>query len=140
MSRTGSILVWYDSYEKTGNEMAERYPDEAEFLAFNERVIDLMKPFSQDMVRDTAFMGSSSIRKFFLQWWPIFPMRSLVQEGSAATRKWQEATFGETSAGEREKIYRDLVQYCQLDTMAMVEIYKTPRAICIEVGKNNLSR
>ena len=124
---SGSILVWYDSYEKKrNNEMAERYPDEAEFLtAFNERVIDLMKPFSQDMVRDPAFMGSSSIKKVLPAMVADFSYEGLgIQEGSAATRKWQEATFGETSAGEREKIYRDLVQYCQLDTMAMVEIYK----------------
>ena len=124
---SGSILVWSESYEKKrNNEMAESYPDEAEFLtAFNERVIDLMKPFTQDMVRDPAFMGSSSIKKVLPAMVPDFSYEGLgIQDGSAATRKWQEATFGETSAGEREKIYRDLVEYCQLDTMAMVEIHK----------------
>ena len=106
--------------------MAERYPDEAEFLtAFNERVIDLMKPFTQDMVRDPAFMGSSSIKKVLPAMVPDFSYEGLgIQDGSAAARKWQEATFGDSSAVEREKIYQDLVQYCQMDTLAMVEIHK----------------
>ena len=70
VSDEGSILVWYESYEKSRNkEMAEMYPNSAEFLkAFNDRIIDLMKPFSQDIVRDEAFMGSSSIRRYFLLW------------------------------------------------------------------------
>ena len=57
----GSILVWYESYEKTrNNEMAEMYPEASSFLnAVNDRIIDLMKPFSQNMVRDEAFLGSS---------------------------------------------------------------------------------
>ena len=61
----GSILVWYEPYEKSrNNEMAEMYPNFANFLnAFNDRIIDLMKPFSKDMVRDQAFKGSSSIKK-----------------------------------------------------------------------------
>ena len=61
----GSILVWYESYEKSrNNEMAEIYPEAADFLnAFNERIIDLMKPFSQGMIRDEMFLGGSSIKK-----------------------------------------------------------------------------
>ena len=45
----GSILVWYESYEKTrNNEMAEMYPEASSFLNnLNDRIIDLMKPFSQ---------------------------------------------------------------------------------------------
>ena len=123
----GSILVWYESYEKSrNNEMAEIYPEAADFLnAFNDRIIDLMKPFSQGMVRDEAFLGSSSIKKVLPALIPDLNYNDLgIQEGEAAARKWKEVTLGEVSEPEREKVYSDLIEYCKLDTLAMLEIYK----------------
>ena len=65
---SGSILVWSESYEKKrNNEMAESYPDEAEFLiAFNERVIDLVgNLLLRTWLRIRHSWASSSIKKFF---------------------------------------------------------------------------
>ena len=130
----GSILVWYESYEKSrNNEMAEIYPEAADFLnAFNDRIIDLMKPFSQGMVRDEAFLGSSSIKKVLPALIPELTYKDLgIQEGEAAARKWKEVTLGEVSQPEREKVYSDLIEYCKLDTLAMVEIHKKLAEFCL---------
>ena len=127
VSDEGSILVWYESYEKSRNkEMAEMYPKSADFLnAFNDRIIDLMKPFSQDMVRDEAFLGSSSIKKVLPALVPELTYDNLgIQEGEAAARRWKEVTLGDVSKAEREKVYSDLTEYCKLDTLAMLEIHK----------------
>ena len=93
-----------------------------------------MKPFTQDMVRNLAFMGSSSIKKVLPAMVPDFSYEGrMVCRMAVRPQEGQEATFGETSAGECEKIYRDLVEYCQLDTMAMVK--QKTETINIELGK-----
>ena len=129
----GSIIVWYEQYEKSRNkEMAEIYPEAADFLnAFNDRIIDLMKPFSQDMVRDEAFLGSSSIKKVLPALVPELTYNNLgIQEGEAAARKWKEVTLGDIAETEQEKVYSDLIEYCKLDTRAMVEIHKKLAELC----------
>lgn len=130
----GSILVWYEPYEKSrNNEMAEMYPNFANFLnAFNDRIIDLMKPFSKDMVRDQAFKGSSSIKKVLPALVPSLTYDGLdIQEGVAAARKWKEVTLKEVSEVEREKVYLDLIEYCKLDTLAMVQIHRELMNFCM---------
>ena len=46
-----------------------------------------------------------------------------IQEGETAARKWKEVTLGDVSEAERQKVYSDLIEYCRLDTFAMVEIH-----------------
>ena len=108
------------------------YPDFANFLnAFNDRIIDLMKPFSKDMVRDQAFKGSSSIKKVLPALVPNLTYDDLdIQEGVAAARKWKEVTLKEVSEVEREKVYLDLIEYCKLDTLAMVKIHRELMNLC----------
>ena len=50
--------------------------------------------------------------------------------GATAARKWKEVTLGEVSEPEREKVYSDLIEYCKLDTLAMVEIHKKLAEFC----------
>lgn len=47
-----------------------------------------------------------------------------IQEGGSAQRLWMEAVLDGTRAGEKEKILADLLEYCGLDTLAMVEIFR----------------
>jgi hypothetical protein len=47
-----------------------------------------------------------------------------ISEGLSATIKWFRAAKWETlSDAERETIFNDLLEYCELDTWAMVRIY-----------------
>ena len=43
-----------------------------------------------------------------------------IREGSSASRLWKEVTLTNAETAEREKVYADLVEYCKLDTWAML--------------------
>ena len=131
----GSILVWYEAYEKTRNkELGQMYPDSAVFLqGLNDRMIDLMKPFASDMIRDEAFKGSSSIKNILPVLIPDINYDSLsIQEGATAARKWKEVTLGKkVPLTERDRVYSELLEYCELDTLAMVKIHKALADFCL---------
>ncbi|WP_170368873.1 DUF2779 domain-containing protein [Ruegeria arenilitoris] len=125
---TGSVLVWYEGFEKArNNEMVAAFPEYAAFLDdLNERVIDLMKPFADETITDPAFKGSASIKAVLPVLVPELTYSDLgIQEGGSASRLWKEVTLTNPEAAEREKVYADLVEYCTLDTWAMVAIHKT---------------
>ena len=90
-----------------------------------------MKPFSQNMVRDEAFLGSSSIKKVLTALIPDLSYDNLgIQEGEAAARRWKEVTLGDVSDSECAKVYSDLIEYCELDTLAMVKIHQKLADFC----------
>ena len=121
---TGSIISWHKSFEETRNrELAERYPDKADFLNnLNERMVDLEDVFKTDYV-DARFDGSTSIKKVLPVLCPSLDYKELdVQDGASAMEAWQRMVNAELD--EAEKIANDLLEYCERDTFAMVEIYR----------------
>lgn len=125
---TGSVIVWYKNYECGRNkELGELAPAYADFFrSVNDRVVDLMEIFSKKMYVHPEFLGSASIKKVLPAVVPDLSYKELnVQEGATASRLWTQAVLqNKFSAPEREKILSDLLTYCQLDTLAMVEIYR----------------
>src|SRR5690606_13293816 len=61
----GTVLAWNMSYEKGCNDrMAALFPEYAEFLmGLNERINDLMIPFSEMWYFHKDFLGSASVKK-----------------------------------------------------------------------------
>lgn len=47
-----------------------------------------------------------------------------IQEGGAAQRTWMQTVLGGKNPHEKDKTLGDLREYCKLDTLAMVEIYR----------------
>ena len=128
----GTVLVWYEGFEKSRNtelgEMIPEYRDAMERL--NGRVIDLMTPFKEKWYDDPRFEGSASIKKVLPVLCPELSYKTLgIQEGASAQRLWMEAILDGTRDGEKQQILGDLVEYCKLDTLAMVEIYNKLRNI-----------
>lgn len=124
---TGSIITWNMAFETSVNkELARMYPEYAEqIMAINERVVDLMTPFKSKWYDDPRFEGSASIKKVLPVLVPELSYKVLgIQEGNTAQRLWMEAVLDGTREAEKQQILDDLIQYCKLDTLAMVEIYK----------------
>ena len=124
---TGSVLVWYEPFEKSRNkEMAAAFPEYADFLeGLNDRVIDLMKPFADEVINDPAFKGSASIKAVLPALLPELSYDDLdIKEGASASRLWKDVTLSNPNDPMREKVYDDLVAYCSRDTWAMVAIHR----------------
>lgn len=127
VGETGSVVVWYEAFEKSRNkEMAAAFPRHPAFLNdLNARVIDLMKPFADEIITDPAFNGSASIKAVLPALLPELSYQDLdIQEGASASRLWKEVTLTNPNSPDREKVYDDLVAYCTRDTWAMVAIHK----------------
>lgn len=120
----GSIVSWHASFERTQNkEMARLFPDHSDFLAdLNARMVDLEDVFKADYV-DARFDGSTSIKKVLPVVCPELSYKELdVQDGASAMDAWQKLVSAEGE--ERDLIGAALLDYCKLDTLAMVEIHR----------------
>lgn len=120
----GSIVSWHAPFERKQNrEMALWFPEKADFLNdINDRMVDLEDVFKSDYV-DARFDGSTSIKKVLPVICPHLSYGALeVQDGATAMDAWQKMINAEED--EAEEIATNLLEYCKLDTLAMVEIYK----------------
>lgn len=123
---TGTIVVWNKSFEtKCNKNMASIETDVSEFLlGMNDRIFDLMEIFSKRLYVHKDFKGSSSIKKVLPVVVPSLSYSDLsIADGGTATSQWRRMVYELEDAGEKEKIYQNLWDYCRMDTLAMVDIY-----------------
>ena len=123
---TGTVVTWNMSFEKSCNILLGRLvPEYSDFYEqFNERIVDLMLPFSRCWYVDKGFYGSASIKHVLPVLVPELSYMALdIHEGSSAQRLWMEAVLDGKRDEEKENILNNLVEYCGLDTLAMVVRY-----------------
>ena len=123
----GTVLVWYESFEKGRNvELGQMFPEYAEMMnKLNERIIDLMVPFSTGLFVDKDFFGSASIKKVLPVLISELSYEKLnIHEGGTASRTWKETILEGKNPEQKEQIMNDLLAYCRLDTLAMVQLFK----------------
>lgn len=135
IGKKGSIIVYNKSFEATRiKELARDFPEFAkDLLAMNERMIDLEIPFKKYYYHHD-FEGRSSIKK-------VLPVvvdelsydRLNIQNGADAQAIYRNLIQGEylTEKGYKgkkfEKVKQDLLDYCKLDTYAMVMLLRKLR-------------
>lgn len=125
IGESGTVLTWNMSYEKGCNDrMAGLYPEYADFLGkLNERIEDLMIPFSKMWFFDKDFFGSASVKKVLPVLAPELSYKELnVGDGLLARRMWTQTVLDGKNKHKRAEIMYDLSKYCALDTFAMVRI------------------
>lgn len=87
-------------------------------------MFDLMNIFKEDYV-DYRFRGSTSIKKVLPVLCPQFSYQDLeVQDGTMALDTWGRMILDPDFNENIEQTRKNLLAYCELDTLAMVEIYK----------------
>lgn len=131
IGENGSVVVWHKTFERDRNkELAVMFPEYGEFmLGLNERIFDLEDAFSKNYYVHPGFLGKSSIKYVLPVLVPQFSYKSLnIQKGDVASIRWFDCTIGNKKQ-DATQVYTDLLEYCGLDTLAMVEIYNVLREI-----------
>lgn len=128
IGNVGSIVTWNANFEKSCNIkmgiMHEEFKDFYDEL--NNRVVDIATVFQQNWYVDHRFLGSYSIKKVLPVLVPELSYKDLgINDGLSAQRKWMQAILeNKFNDQERQQVLDDLEKYCELDTLAMVEIYR----------------
>lgn len=123
-----SVLVFNKGFECTVlAELAKLFPDLADhLLAIKDNVKDLLAPFSKGYYYLPAMGGSFSIKSVLPALFPNDPaldyhaLDEMCQNGGMAMNLFPE--LQEMSPEEEEKARRALLDYCRLDTLAMVKV------------------
>ena len=122
----GTFVSWHASFEKSRNAAMQLWlPQFNDYLEYiNNHMFDLEDIFTKDYI-DYRFKGSSSIKKVLPVLVPDLNYEDLeVQDGTMAMDTWGNLVFAEEVPANVEEIRKSLLAYCELDTLAMVEIHK----------------
>lgn len=110
-------------------EMANEFPDLANHLRnIANHIVDLLEPFQAGYYYAPPMDGSFSIKKVLPALFPDDPaldyhnLQGGVQNGGDAMTIYPK--MGEMTPEEREKTRQALLDYCGLDTLAMVKVWQ----------------
>jgi len=121
----GTVLVWHKTFESGRNQdLAELVPESKAFFDdLNSRIYDLKDIFSKGYYIHPDFHGSASIKK-------VLPVLAgevdqsydqlQISSGDQAMMAWLELTTGLLGEAQIEETKSNLLEYCKLDTLAMV--------------------
>ncbi|WP_335973236.1 DUF2779 domain-containing protein [Gaetbulibacter jejuensis] len=124
--KSGTFISWHASFEMSRNkDMIEMLPQYENYLTYmNNNMFDLEDIFKTDYV-DYKFHGSTSIKKVLPVLLPELSYDSLeVQNGTMALDVWGRMVLDDDFDKNKEEVRKNLLAYCELDTLAMVELYK----------------
>ena len=107
------------------NDLITVYPHlENDINKIISRLVDLMIPFQKKWYYTPEMKGSYSIKAVLPALVPALSYQDLdIKEGGTASTSFAQMVHG-TFEGDAEKTRQELLAYCKLDTLAMVEIYR----------------
>ncbi|MBE0417598.1 MAG: DUF2779 domain-containing protein [Coriobacteriia bacterium] len=124
----GSVMH-YTAFERTRlNELAAAIPDLADTIgAILTRLVDLAA-IIRTHTRHPATNGLTSIKRILPAWCPDLSYDDLaIGDGSAASVRYLRSLRGLLPDDETGQLHADLIEYCGLDTLAMVRLLETLR-------------
>ncbi len=127
----GDILVYNISFEKSKlAELALAFPKYKSMLnKIIDRLKDLMVPFQKRWYYTPEMQGSYSIKKILPALVPELSYDVLnIQEGGTASSIFASMLKGEFE-GDITQARNDLLAYCKMDTLAMVELLRKLRQV-----------
>jgi len=119
-----TIFVYWISFEKSRiEEMMIDFPEfRNELQDIANRLVDLIFPFKKKIYRTETMKGSSSIKKVLPALCPEFSYDDLeIGNGMAASNAFMDLYYC-SDESIKKQIRRHLLDYCHLDTYAMVKI------------------
>lgn len=130
IQKDACIMAYNDPFERTRiKEMAEEYDDLAPHLNnIKDNIIDLLSPFSKGYCYIPAMGSSFSIKSVLPALFPnneelnYHNLDTLVQNGGQAMTVFPK--LKDMSVDEALKARQALLDYCHLDTLAMVRVWE----------------
>ena len=129
MPENGSVIVYNKTFEASRNkEIGEMYPDlKSEMERINSNIVDLMVPFKNRDYYTKEMKGSYSIKYVLPALYPDDPELdyselSLIHKGDEASNAFLSLKY--KTSEEQKEIRKALLEYCKLDTFAMVKIWE----------------
>lgn len=130
LAEDGSVIVYNRTFEEklVNNKIAEMYPDlKEEIERINANIVDLMVPFKNRDYYTKEMDGSYSIKYVLPALYPEdkeldYSELSLIHKGDEASEAF--LSLKDKTPEEQEKIRQALLEYCKLDTYAMVKIWE----------------
>lgn len=123
---TGTFISWHKSFEMGRNkDMIDWLPEYQEYLEYmNVNMFDLEDIFKSEYV-DYLFHGSTSIKKVLPVLLPELRYDDLeVQNGTMALDLWGRMVLDSDFDEDKSEVRKKLLEYCKLDTWAMLALYK----------------
>ncbi|WP_051313089.1 DUF2779 domain-containing protein [Sporocytophaga myxococcoides] len=128
----GTILCYNHRFETARlKELAMYYPEYgADIMRIIDRIKDLMYPFEKRFLYHPEQKGSVSLKVVLPAWAPDLNYKGLsIGNGVAASAEYEKLGQSFTSAKEKAKIRKDLLEYCKMDTYAMVRLLKVLKSL-----------
>jgi hypothetical protein len=122
-----TVLAFHASFEKSRlKELASSYPEHSQHLMnIHDNIVDLEKPFSNRNFYLSQMKGRSSIKVLLPLLVPemetAYKNLEIIHNGGEAMRVFPRLEHM-TDKGEILKIRNSLIEYCKLDTYAMVKL------------------
>lgn len=126
IGNTGTVFVWNKAFEIGRNrELAVIHPDYADFLNnLNDRIYDLGDFINYGLYIHPDFKGSWSIKNVLPIMVPELCYSELeICKGDQAMMAWSKLINGDLPMEDVKKTELALLEYCKLDTYAMVAIF-----------------
>jgi CRISPR/Cas system-associated exonuclease Cas4 (RecB family) len=123
----GTIIVWNQGFESHVNDsIARRLPFTKDyFVAFNDRLYDLMNIFAKQYFVHKDLCGKVSIKNVLPVLTPHLSYSPLeIHDGAAASLVWSKLISGYLTGEERDRLYGHLREYCALDSYGMYAIWE----------------
>lgn len=125
LKEQGPIIV-YSAFEKTClNAIAKEFPEFADAVEnVCRRMVDLLALIRKHFYHP-EFGGSFSIKKVLPALVPELSYKGLaIGDGATAAMSFAKVISGKTTKAETSAIRKALLEYCKLDTFAMVKVYQ----------------
>ena len=123
LRESGSIIVYATFETQRLSELANCLPEFAERIeSIQRRLWDLL-PIIRNHVYHPKFTGSYSIKNVLPALVPEMTYQGMeVADGQAAGIAWESLVRGSLDQVECDRIMKALLNYCSLDTLAMVKL------------------